>query len=62
MLNRTFDRPDDIRTAVRQHYGEAAAKLSAESCGAVVGRPQSSCGFFSEAVDPTASRLYPAPS
>jgi arsenite methyltransferase len=45
------DKPTDIRTAVRQHYGEAAANFQPKaSC---------SCSGSSEAVDLTASKLYP---
>ena len=47
------DKPTDIRTSVRQHYGEAAAsfqpKASSSCCG-----PASS-----ETLDLTASKLYP---
>jgi SAM-dependent methyltransferase len=47
------DKPDDIRTVVRQHYGEAAAsfqpKASSSCCGPTT----------SDAVDLTATKLYP---
>ena len=57
------ERPADIRTTVRQHYGEAAAsfqpKASTSSC---CGPTQSSCGCSSSSTleDTAASKLYPA--
>ncbi len=58
-------KPDDIRTAVRQHYGEAAAsfqpKASSSCCGSAStsSSASSSCCGTSETVDVTASKLYP---
>ena len=49
------EKPDDIRTAVRQHYGEAAASFQPQatsSCG---------CGGSkNQTLDASAARLYPA--
>jgi arsenite methyltransferase len=45
------DKPADIRSAVRQHYGEAAAKFQPKAA--------SSCCGTSGAVDVAASKLYP---
>ena len=59
MSESNVDRPDDIRTAVRQHYGEAAASFQPKVASSCCGPSQSSCGCSSEAVDPTASKLYP---
>lgn len=54
------EKPADIRTAVREHYGKAAAdfepKTSSSCCGPAA---TSCCGSSSEAVDVTASKLYP---
>ncbi len=43
--------PADIRTAVRQHYGEAAASFTP--------KPASSCGCSKDPADLNASKLYP---
>ena len=51
--------PADIRTAVRQHYGEAAASFQPKASSSCCGPASSSCGCSSEAVDVTASKLYP---
>jgi arsenite methyltransferase len=57
------ERPADIRTAVRQHYGAAAAsfqtKASTSSC---CGPAPSSCGCSSSSTieETAASKLYPA--
>jgi len=45
------DKPADIRTTVRQHYGEAAAKF--------LPKASSSCCGSKDSVDMTASMLYP---
>lgn len=45
------DKPADIRTTVRQHYGEAAASFQPKT--------SSSCCGSNEAEDMTASKLYP---
>ena len=45
------DKPADIRTTVRQHYGEAAANFQPKA--------SSSCCGSKDQVDLTASRLYP---
>ena len=45
------DKPADIRTTVRQHYGEAAANFQPKA--------QSSCCGSKDPVDMTASMLYP---
>jgi len=56
------EKPADIRNAVRQHYGEAAAnfqpKVSTSCCGPD-SSSNSSCGCSSGSVDATASKLYP---
>jgi arsenite methyltransferase len=53
------DKPEDVRTAVRQHYGEAAANFQPKVSTGCCGPTQSSCGCSSDAVDLTASKLYP---
>jgi arsenite methyltransferase len=45
------DKPADIRTTVRQHYGEAAANFQPKA--------QSSCCGSNDPVDLSASKLYP---
>jgi len=45
------EKPADIRTAVRQHYGEAAASFQPKSSG---------CGCSKGSAEPNASKLYPA--
>jgi len=51
--------PADIRTAVRQHYGEAAASFQPKASSSCCGPASSSCCGSSEAVDLTANKLYP---
>jgi arsenite methyltransferase len=46
------EKPADIRTTVRQHYGEAAASFQPKA--------QSSCCGSKDPVDLTASKLYPS--
>ncbi len=46
------DKPADIRSTVRQHYGEAAANFQQKS--------SSSCCGSQGSIDATASKLYPA--
>ncbi len=53
------DKSEDIHAAVRQHYGEAAASFQPKTSSSCCGPAQSSCGCSSEAVDLTASKLYP---
>ena len=45
------EKPADIRTAVRQHYGEAAASFQPKSSG---------CGCSKGSAEPNASKLYSA--
>ncbi len=59
MSESKVDRPDDIRTAVRQHYGEAAASFQPKAASSCCGPAQSSCSCSTDAVDLTASKLYP---
>jgi SAM-dependent methyltransferase len=53
------DKPADIRAAVRQHYGEAAASFQTKAAASCCGPASSSCSCSSDAVDLTASKLYP---
>lgn len=46
------EKPADVRSVVRQHYGEAAAKFQPKAA--------SGCGCSKDPADLTASRLYPA--
>jgi arsenite methyltransferase len=46
------EKPADVRSVVRQHYGEAAAKFQPKAA--------SGCGCSKDPGDLTASRLYPA--
>ena len=55
------EKPEDIRSTVRQHYGEAAAKFHPKTSSTSCCGPQaSSCGCgSSSSVDVSASKLYP---
>jgi SAM-dependent methyltransferase len=53
------DKPNDIRTTVRQHYGEAAASFQPKASSSCCGSASSSCCDSSGAVDITANKLYP---
>ena len=50
-IKRMKKNPTDIRTAVRQHYGEAAASFQPKA--------SSGCCGSKTSVDLTASKLYP---
>ncbi len=53
------EKPADIRTTVREHYGKAASDFTPKASPSCCGPASSSCCGSSEAVDITASKLYP---
>jgi len=53
------EKPTDIRTAVRQHYGEAAANFQPKASSSCCGPASSSCCSSSEVEAINASKLYP---
>jgi len=53
------EKPADIRTAVREHYGKAAADFAPKASSSCCGPASTSCGCSSDAIDVTASKLYP---
>ena len=53
------ENPADIRTAVREHYGKAAADFTPKASSSCCGPASSSCCGSSETVDVIASKLYP---
>ena len=53
------EKPADIRTAVREHYGKAAADFTPKASSSCCGPASTSCGCSSDAIDVTASKLYP---
>ncbi len=54
------EKPEDIRSAVRQHYGEAAASFQPKASSSCCGPEASSCGCgSSSSVDASATKLYP---
>lgn len=52
------DKPVDIRTTVREHYGKAASEFKPKSQASCCG-PTSSCGSSDETESMSASKLYP---
>jgi arsenite methyltransferase len=53
------EKPADIRTTVREHYGKAAAGFTPKTQASCCGPASSSCCGPQDAVDITASKLYP---
>jgi arsenite methyltransferase len=53
------EKPADIRTTVREHYGKAAGDFAPKASSSCCGPASSSCCGSSDAVDVTASKLYP---
>ena len=53
------DKPADVRTAVRHHYGEAAANFKPKKQASCCGPASSGCCSSSVTEDTSASKLYP---
>ena len=53
------EKPTDIRSAVREHYGKAAAEFKPSTSASCCGPAQSSCGCSKDVEEMSASKLYP---
>ena len=53
------DKPADIRTTVREHYGKAAAEFTPKKATSCCGPTNSSCCGSSDVAEIAASKLYP---